>query len=147
MAMQNIKIKIIEVKASIEKSHYSRSKDLNGVHSEPKEYILDIKAEYNDLIAYFTHRFKFSSLIGEFGSLISPDKEESDFVEFIEGETSHHMGGHQGDKPYQNTRGEFKPKIFPESEIMVRCQVEEKISQKGNKYYQLKRVKLPKESK
>lgn len=145
MAMQSVKIKILEVKTSVEKDAYRSSKNINGtIFSDPKNFVLDVVAELNGEKAYFSHRLAFGDCIGEFGQVWCPDKDETDFLLYQENVNQKLVGGHQMDKNYIISTGKIVPKIAEGQEIKVRCQVEEKISRIGNKYYQLKRVKLDK---
>lgn len=123
MAMENIEIYITEVKTKNLPSNYSSTKEKeDGTKIKSMDYNINFKAEYKNEIVYFQHNFKYKLHIKDNIEQLVPDKEETDFAKIID--------------------GVLRPKVFPERTIRVRCQIHYKVSDKGNKYINLKRVRL-----
>lgn len=148
--MDTLEMRVIKVTTKTEDDTFERVSDGNGMTSIPKQFVVNFEcktmpnrvSEDKPETVYFTHRFKFSETMSIVGGAYHPAKKESDFVIFFEGKREKHIGGLDGDQSYFTRYGTFTAKFAEGERMRVKATVEEKVSQKGNRYKQLKRVKL-----
>lgn len=151
--MENFKLKILKVTTSVQKDSYKRETDSNGIFSSPKQFVVAFECETvvdshekkEVEKVYFKHTFDFSETMSRVGGMIHPCKKESEFVLFLEGKKENHVGGLRMDESYFTCYGQFISKFQEGERIWVKGTAERKESKLGNKYVNLKRVKVDRE--
>lgn len=142
--MEKFKLKIVNTRTSIEKDRYENTRDSAHMTSIPKIFSISFECVNleNMTPVYFTHRFKFTETISKVGGMYHPEKKESDFVLYLEGQKQDRIGGIRMDEKYFTQYGDFISKYSAGEEIWVEALSRKIVSRVGREYIKLNRVKL-----